>query len=120
MTILAYGFAVVLLVAGSYHFVNPQFYFGIMPDWFHKPLANAAGGAAEILVGAAMLFPATRVPGLYAAAVLMILFLPIHLIDLTRARPVIGSKTVAVVRLIIQFFLIGWLLWEARAGARVH
>ncbi|MBB4077906.1 putative membrane protein [Lewinella aquimaris] len=114
MSLLAYGFAVVLIVAGIYHFVNPHFYFSFMPNWFPKPLANAAGGVAEILIGAAMLWGPTRGYGLYAAVALMLLFLPLHVIDLLRERPAIGSKPIATFRLLLQFVLIGWLLWEAR------
>jgi uncharacterized membrane protein len=123
MSLLAYGFAVVLIVAGVYHFVNPQFYFTFMPDWFPKPLANAAGGTAEILIGIAMLIPATRQYGLYAALALMVVFLPLHIIDLLRERPVIGSKGVAVFRLLLQFVLIAWLFHEANtfgAGPQVQ
>ncbi|NJB85348.1 putative membrane protein [Lewinella marina] len=114
MTLIAYAFAVVLVAAGIYHFVNPRFYYSIIPHWMPKAAANAAGGLAEIVIGLAMLWPATRVYGLYAAAALMILFLPIHVVDLQRPRPVIGSKAVAAGRLLLQFVLIGWLYWEAR------
>lgn len=121
MSLIAYAFAVVLLVAGVYHFINPTFYYPFMPDWFPKGLANAAGGGAEILIGAAMLYPPTRGLGLYAAAALMVIFLPLHVIDLMRERPVIGSKAIATIRLAVQFVLIIWLLYEARhAGAQVH
>lgn len=92
-----------------------------MPEWFPKPLANAAGGAAEIIIGLAMLYPPTRVVGLYAAAGLMLLFLPLHIIDLMRDRPLMGTKAIAVGRLALQFVLIGWLLYEAnRAGTLVQ
>ena len=114
MQLLIYAFAVVLIVAGVYHFVNPTFYFPFMPEWFPKTLANAAGGAAEILIGVLMLVPATRTYGLYAACALMLVFLPLHVIDLLRERPLMGSKMAATVRLIIQCLLIGWLWWAAR------
>ena len=119
----AYGFAIVLLIAGTYHFINPTFYYPFMPAWFPKVLANAAGGIAEIGIGLLMLFPASRTYGLYAAVALMLLFLPLHLIDLLRDRPVIGSKTIAVFRLLLQFVLIAWLFYEAtnlRAGPQVQ
>ncbi|THH41476.1 DoxX family protein [Neolewinella litorea] len=114
MTLFAYIFAVVLIAAGVYHFVNPQFYYAIIPSWMPKAAANAAGGVAEVVLGVAMLVPATRTFGLYGAAALMILFLPIHVVDLQRTRPVIGSKAIAFGRLLIQFLLIGWLYWEAQ------
>ncbi|WP_116105552.1 hypothetical protein [Lewinella sp. IMCC34191] len=114
MTLFAYAFAIVLIVAGIYHFVNPSFYYPIIPKWMPRVAANVAGGAAEILLGVAMLVPATRSLGLWGAAALMVLFLPVHVVDLLRDRPVIGSKLIAVIRLLLQFVLIGWLIWEAR------
>ncbi len=114
MTFFAYAFAVILVVAGAYHFINPGMYYSIIPDWMPKVAANLAGGVAEIIIGVAMLFPVSRTYGLYAAAGLMILFLPIHIVDLMRDRPVIGSRAIAWGRLALQFVLIGWLLWEAR------
>ena len=123
MPLLAYLFAAILIVAGIYHFVNPPFYDPFMPDWFPKRAANAAGGIAEILIGTAMLVPATRQLGCYAAAGLMLIFLPLHVIDLLRARPVIGSKLIAVFRLGLQFALIAWLYYLGKtygAGPQVE
>ena len=122
MSLLLYAFAVVLIVAGVYHFVNPTFYYPFMPAWFPKALANAAGGLAEILIGVGMLLPATRTLSLYAAAGLMLVFLPLHVQDLLRERPLMGSKAAAGVRLVTQFVLIGWLYYAAvlQGGGAVH
>ncbi len=113
--IFTYLFAAVLIGAGVYHFVNPSFYDPFMPDWMPKLAANYAGGLAELAIGIALLIPGdARKYGLYAACALMIVFLPLHVIDLLRERPVIGSKAIAVVRLLIQFGLIGWLWVKCR------
>ena len=116
MTIFAYLFALILIAAGIYHFVNPTFYFPFMPEWFPKPLANAAGGLVEILIGVALFTPSLRIYGLWAACGLMVIFLPLHVMDLLRARPLMGSKLAAIIRLLIQFILIAWLWWEASGG----
>lgn len=105
-TLFTYAFALLLLAAGAYHFYNPAFYDPFMPDWFPKRLANALGGLAELIIGVLMLVPQTRTLGLYQAAGLMVVFLPLHVIDLARERPVIGSKSIAVGRLLLQFGLI--------------
>lgn len=117
MNIFTYIFGALLIAAGIYHFVNPAFYFPLMPDWFPKELANSAGGLAEIIIGGAMLYPPTRTYGLWAAAGLMLIFLPLHFIDLQKENPVVGSKTAATVRLVIQFILIGVLVQAARRSA---
>lgn len=108
-----YLFAVLLIAAGIYHFVNPAFYNPIMPAWFPKVLANAAGGIAEIVIGALILIPKTKHLGIWAALALMVIFLPLHIWDLTKAKPVVGSHLNAVIRLLIQLALIGWLYWRA-------
>lgn len=113
---MIYAFAVLLLVAGAYHFINPGFYNAYMPDWFPKSLANAAGGLAEILIGIGLLVPDWRTYATWAALGLMVIFLPLHVIDLLKERPAIGSKGAAVVRLLLQFLLIWWLYREARAS----
>lgn len=113
MPILIIGFAIVLLLAGIYHFVNPDFYGPFMPSWFPKQLANAAGGLAEILIGIGLLIPQWRGYALWAACGLMIIFLPLHVIDLFRTKPMIGPHWVAFIRLLVQFLLIWWLWREA-------
>jgi len=44
----------------------------------------------------------------------MIAFLPIHVWDLFRAEPAIGSMNAAIIRVLIQFVLIylGWRIWK--------
>lgn len=103
------------MLAGVYHFVNPAFYHPFMPDWFPKSLANAAGGLAELIIGTCLLVPDWRVYGLWAACGLMVIFLPLHVIDLLRAKPAIGPHWVAGLRLLLQLLLIWWL-WREAAG----
>lgn len=106
-------FAVILLAAGVYHFINPAFYDPIMPAWFPKRVANALGGVAEIIIGIMLLVPKTKYYGIWLALALMIIFLPLHVWDLTKTRPAIGPHWVAAIRLLVQFALIGWLYWRA-------
>ena len=113
MPILLICFAILLLAAGVYHFVNPAFYDPFMPSWFPKALANAAGGVAELIIGVAILIPSLREYGVWAALGLMVIFLPLHVADLFRTKPAIGPHWVAAVRLVIQIVLIWWLWWEA-------
>ncbi|HAK78963.1 MAG TPA: hypothetical protein DCM71_19145 [Runella sp.] len=40
--------------------------------------------------------------------VMMLVFLPLHVIDIFKENPAIGSHQVALVRLPIQFVLIAW------------
>jgi len=60
MPFLVIAFGVLLIAAGVYHFVNPAFYNPMMPKWFPRALANAAGGVAEIIIGIGLLVPDWR------------------------------------------------------------
>ncbi|MEM7575727.1 MAG: hypothetical protein AAF433_22680 [Bacteroidota bacterium] len=111
---MIYVFAVFLLFAGANHFIRPGFYEPFMPDWMPKDLANQASGLVEIIIGILLLLPAQRFLGLWGALLLMILFLPIHVLDLLKDTPAIGSKQLALIRLLLQFLLIAWLVWELR------
>lgn len=113
---MIYAFAVLLLVAGAYHFINPTFYYPYMPDWFPKSLANAAAGLVEIVIGIGLLVPDWRTYATWAALALMVVFLPLHVADLLKAQPAIGSKGAAVIRLILQFILIWWLYREGTSS----
>ena len=115
MIYFIYAFALLLIAAGVYHFVNPAFYNPFMPEWFPKSLANTAGGVAEIVIGICMLIPATQKWAVFAAMALMIVFLPLHVLDLLKDRPAIGNHTIAVVRLLIQFVFV-YLLWRGARG----
>jgi uncharacterized membrane protein len=47
--------------AGTMHFVRPDFFESIVPDWFPaKKLANLGSGAVEIVCGLGLLHPRTR------------------------------------------------------------
>lgn len=113
MPLLVIGFAIFLLMVGIYHFVNPAFYRPFMPDWFPKRLANVVGGLVEILIGIGLLIPDWRGNALWAAFGLMVIFLPLHIIDLFRAKPAIGSHWAAAIRVLVQVLLIWWLWQEA-------
>lgn len=113
MPYLVIAFGVLLILAGAYHFINPAFYNPMMPKWFPRELANAAGGIAEIVIGIGLLVPDWRTYALWAACGLMVIFLPLHVLDLMKPKPAIGPHWVAVVRLLIQFLLIWWLWREA-------
>ena len=83
-------------------------------DWMPKRLCNYAAGVVEIVIGVMFFFPDTIRWGGAAFGLLMVVFLPLHILDLMRDRPLVGSKLIAVIRLILQFAMIyyGWWLWN--------
>jgi uncharacterized membrane protein len=106
----AFGFAAILILAGVNHFINPQIYSPFIPDWMPLVLTNIFTGIIEVILGIGLLLKKYRRAAAFGVFILMLLFLPLHLVDVFKARPAIGSKTLAIVRLPIQFLLI-WGAW---------
>lgn len=72
-----FGFA--FIIAGLYHFINPEFYYPMFPPYFTWIEGfNILAGVAEIMFGGGLLFNATRERASYGIIGLMILFIPIH------------------------------------------
>jgi len=116
--IAAYVFGAFLLFAGINHFVNPEFYVAFVPAWMSHDFANISSGIAEIVLGIGLFVPFTRRWAAWGALALMVVFLPLHVWDVLRDDPVIGSRTAAWVRLPIQLLFIAWMWWVAQADGR--
>ena len=68
------------ILGGINHFINPDFYLPLIPDYFPNPsLLNILSGAGEVLAGIAVLLPSTRKLGCNAILFLLIAFLPAHI-----------------------------------------
>jgi uncharacterized membrane protein len=106
----AFGFAAILILAGVNHFINPQMYSPFIPDWMPLLLTNIFTGIIEVALGAGLLLKKYRKIAAFGVSILMLLFLPLHLADVFKEHPAIGSKAVAIIRLPIQFLLI-WCAW---------
>lgn len=107
--------AVLMMVAGVYHLWNPEFYVPIVPSFLPFPLAIVYGsGIVELLLGIITLFLNQKYTkyGILGIFILMVIFLPLHIADAFKDQPVIGSPTLAYVRLAIQFVLI-WMSWKS-------
>ena len=115
------GLFVLLLFAGAAgHVLSPEFYAPMVPEPIPLWLANALSTVAEAAIGLALLVPSTRWLGAMAFVGLMVAFLPIHIWDLFREAPAVGSAGAAVVRLVFQALFIGggaWLVAQTRARA---
>lgn len=97
-----------MIGAGINHFLNPTPYFKIIPQFFPLPLIIVyISGIVEIILGVGLLL---KKPLAHKAAfgifILMIFFLPLHIWDMTRDTPAIGSHTLAYIRFPLQLLLI--------------
>ena len=72
---------------------------------FPKKLVNYLVGIIEFVLGIGLFFTETVIPASIGIFILMVLFLPIHIWDVTKERPVIGSKKMAIIRIPLQFLL---------------
>lgn len=103
--ILKFVFAGFFAFAGIMHIIKPKFFKHFIPKPLPKNLVNYVVGLIEFGLGVGLLFPQYPKYSAIGIMILMVLFLPIHIWDVTRERPAIGSKKLAIVRVPIQFLL---------------
>ena len=78
------------LAAGTNHFINPEFYLPLIPDYLpHHQLINLVSGSIEMVLGAALIFIKTQRVAAFAVIAMLIAFIPTHiyLFKLTAAYP---------------------------------
>jgi uncharacterized membrane protein len=107
---LLYAMASLFIAAGAYHFVRPKFYLRIMPrriPW-HKLIVNVSG-ACEIILGILLLPAVTRSFAAWGIIILLILVFPANIqMALNFHRKKNPYLWIAILRLPLQFVLIGW------------
>lgn len=107
------------LFAGANHFINPDFYSGLIPDYlpFHS-FINLASGVIEIALGLGLLFPATRQLSAYGIILMLVAFIPSHVYFIQIGGCIKGglctSMAVAWVRLVLIHPLLILWAWSVR------
>ena len=110
--LILYFFAFILIVSGIGHLFYPKISDGFIPEFFlPRNVVQILAFVVELAIGVGLLIPALRGYAAWGVLVLMIGFLPLHVIDAFRATPIIGSPTAAVVRLVVQLLFI-YLAWR--------
>ncbi len=117
-TILKYVFAILFILAGLNHFINPAFYLKIMPPYlpWHLFLVYLSG-FFEIVFGVMLLIPKfTRLAG-WGLILLLIAVYPanIHMAMNPQLFPHIPFAAL-LLRLPLQFVLIAWAYWYTRTN----
>lgn len=100
--------AVLLIYGGFNHFYKPEFYNGFIPDFLPKLIVNYISGTIELLLGFGLFIKGFQKKSAYGIFLLMLAFLPIHIWDMLKELPAIGSKTAAYIRIVVQFLFIAW------------
>ena len=97
----ARGIAGFFVGAGVGHFVRPQFFEAVVPDWIpDKKLANQVSGAAEIALGLAMIPPVSRRWAAWGLLGLLVAVFPANVdmaINRVELRPAADGGTERVV-----------------------
>jgi uncharacterized membrane protein len=110
------------VMAGAMHFARPDFYVPMMPPYLpaHVPLIYLSG-LAELVLGLAVLVPATREIAAWGLILLLIAIFPANIHIALHDVPVFGAKHGAgvwnFVRLPVQGLLIAWAWWYTRPAA---
>ncbi len=107
-----------MLLGGINHFVNPQMYGPIMPDYLpaHRELIYASG-VAELLAGAGSMVPATRrKAGLLSIATLAAVFpANVEMVRQSHRFPKV-PRWAMIARLPLQLWMI-WAVWDTTKRA---
>ena len=105
--------------AGINHFVDPEFYYGLIPDYlpFQEGI-NIVSGIAEIIVGIGVLFQKTRKWSSNLLIVMLLSFIPAHIYFLQIGSCIDSGLCVAEwiswVRLLVIHPLLIWWAWSVR------
>lgn len=106
--ILTNIFGIFMIIGGVTHFVTPEMYGPFIPSFLPVNFVNMMAGVLEILLGIGLLIPQYNSRATLGLLVLMIAFLPLHIVDVFKEYPAIGTHEAALIRLPLQFILIIW------------
>ncbi len=106
--ILTFLFAAFMILGGVNHFLKSEMYFPFIPDVLPQMAIVYVSGVVEILLGIGAFIPQFRSRAALGILLLMLAFLPLHVLDVFKTNPAIGTHEAALIRLPVQFVLILW------------
>lgn len=105
----------IMMIAGAIgHIFSPEAYVPMVPSFIPFTVANVFATIAEATIGIMIFIPRYQKLGGLLFSCLMLIFLPLHIWDVFRPDPMMGSTLGAVIRLIVQIVFIygGWRVWK--------
>ncbi len=114
--ILTFLFGAFMMYAGVNHFLKPEMYFPFFPDFLPKEIPNYLVGVLEVGAWLAVFIPQYRSWGTWAILCMMLAFLPLHIMDVFKENPSVGTHQIALVRLPFQFVFILWAWFIHKTG----
>jgi uncharacterized membrane protein len=114
-SISKYLLAIFMIVAGTMHFVNPEFFLKIVPPYlpFHKELVLVSG-VCEILLGVLLLIPKCSHLAAWGIMALLIAVFPANIYLFQNQDLMPASPLVHFLRLPLQGVFILWAYWHTR------
>lgn len=108
------------LFAGVNHFINPEFYLDLIPNYLPwHDIINVLAGIAEIVIGLGFLVSSTRRWAAISTIILLIAFIPSHVYFIQIGSCVEGGlcvpEYIGWIRLILVHpVLIYWAWWSGK------
>lgn len=116
-----YAMVALYVGAGINHFLNPQFYISVMPEWLpDHDISNWVGGVVEIILGLLLIPVATRrISAWLIIGMLSVFFFVIHIPMCFHYELGTTMFWIAVIRIPIQLVLINWA-WKFAKNRRTQ
>jgi uncharacterized membrane protein len=110
-----YLLAILMIAAGTMHFVNSEFFLKIVPPYLplHKELVLLSG-ASEILLGALLLVPRHSRLAAWGIIALLIAVFPANVYLYQNQDILPASPIIHLLRLPLQGLFILWAFWHTR------
>ncbi|MEZ6138178.1 MAG: DoxX family protein [Pirellulaceae bacterium] len=111
--------AILMIVAGTMHFVNPEFFQKIVPPYLplHRELVLVSG-ICEILLGVLLLIPKCSHLAGWGTIALLIAVFPANIYLFQNQDLIPASPLVHFLRLPLQGVFILWAYWHTRPAER--
>jgi len=108
--------AIFMIVAGTMHFVNPEFFLKIVPPYlpFHKELVLVSG-AIEIVLGILLLIPKYSHLAAWGIMALLIAVFPANIYLYQHQEILPASPLIHLLRLPLQGVFVLWAFWHTRS-----
>ena len=105
------------IMAGTNHFINPDWYVRIVPPILpFKTAIVYISGILEIILGSLLIFPKTRFIAGWGLIILLVAVYPANIyVALTNGEAMDITPLIAWGRLPFQFVLIGFAYWHSKA-----
>ena len=102
--------ALLFIVFGIYHFINPKLYLKVIPPYLPNPkLLNYLAGFFEVLFGILLLHSYTRAWAAIGIIAMLLAFLMTHFYMLTYQKASMKlPKWFLIIRIPLQFGLMYW------------